>query len=517
MSTTAFNYVTAEKAPLYRAVMGAFAAAKAHFVIHLRPEEVVERIGEQWLLEEVRAALESLVQWGNLFAQPDTGRVASVEEFYRARFLYHLTPEGEAAEAALVRFDELLGRRGALQAVALRDVRDSLEALLQLAGEESPDEGRVRAALLNLQRRFSDLAENAQRFMAEMGRTLDLRTIDRDAFIAYKEQVKEYIDRFIRDLVVLSADIAQRLTALEAAGVERLLAVVAAGEAEDFAPDPAEMAGRTLDALRGERREQLLAEWRAHWAGLAAWFLGTPDHPSQASVLRTRARAAINQLLDAVVRLNERRLGRGDRSADFRTLARWFLECEEEGDAHRLWRAAFGLSSCRHLRVDDDEVGRRERDPVPPATSWWQAPPLEVHPRLRTTGRYTRRGASNQVRSRGDGRAKLAERLARESEQAREARRRLATGESTTLSAIGELDQGAFRLLLQLLGEALSAARPPRAPGETPPPIRTVTGDGAVEIEMEALAEGSFAEIVTPGGVFAGRDYRVRFVDREAG
>ena len=115
MTTTAFNYVTAEKAPLYRAVMRAFAEAKAHFVIHLRPEDVVVRCGACGGVEAVRAALEQLVQWGNLLAQPDTARVASVEEFYRARFLYHLSPEGEAAEAALARFDELLGRRGALQ------------------------------------------------------------------------------------------------------------------------------------------------------------------------------------------------------------------------------------------------------------------------------------------------------------------------------------------------------------------------------------------------------------------
>ena len=68
MSSTAFNYVTAEKASLYRAVMRAFTTAKAHFIVHLRPEEVVERLpppDNGWSVEEIPAALEQLVAWGN--------------------------------------------------------------------------------------------------------------------------------------------------------------------------------------------------------------------------------------------------------------------------------------------------------------------------------------------------------------------------------------------------------------------------------------------------------------------
>ncbi|MEV0415024.1 DUF2397 family protein [Streptomyces sp. NPDC050448] len=57
-----------------------------------------------------------LVEWGNP-ADPDTGRVTAVEGFYRKRFIYELTREGEAAEQAPAAYDEALGR-GALQAVA---------------------------------------------------------------------------------------------------------------------------------------------------------------------------------------------------------------------------------------------------------------------------------------------------------------------------------------------------------------------------------------------------------------
>ncbi len=513
MSSTAFNYVTAEKAPLYRAVMRAFAAAKAHFIVHLRPEEISERLDAEINCPpgEIAAALEQLVAWGNLLAQPDTGRVTTVEDFYRARHLYQLSRQGEAAEAALATFDELLGRRGALQAVALRDIRDTLAAIERLCHTEDPDAGRAHALLRDLSRVFEDLADNAQAFMAGLGRSLDLRGIERDAFLAYKEKVIDYLKRFVGDLAVLAPDIAQLIRRLDGP-VEKLLIIAATREAEDLAPDMAlEAAPETTEVTNTPQLEQALQHWRGHWQGLQAWFMGNHNRPSQASVLQSSARHAIMRLLEAVVRLNEKRLGRSDRSADFRTLAGWFMQCEDDGEAHRLWRAAFGLTAARHLSIDEETLAAREQTPVSSQRSWWDAPPLTINPRLRATGSYARRGAAAKIRDRGKARAQLAWQIARESEQARQARRHLATGETTTLSAIGKLDEGSFRYFLQLLSEALASA------DNTEAAIHTTTGDGAIEIEMEPLAADQRAQIHTPSGIFSGRDYQIRITDLEMG
>ena len=264
-------------------------------------------------------------------------------------------------EAALATFDELLGHRGALQAVALRDIRDTLAALDQLCHETGsdtePDAGRVHALLRDLSRVFEDLADNAQAFMAGLGRALDLRNIDRDAFLAYKEKVIDYLKRFVGDLAVLSPDIAQLIRKLDGP-IERLLILVVTREAEDLAPDGALAADSTDEQPHKQPLEQILHHWRGHWQGLQAWFSGSQGHPSQASVLQSSTRHVILLLLEAVVRLNEKRLGRSDRSANFRTLA------------------------------------AREQTPVSPQHSWWDAPPLTINPRLRATGSYARRGAN---------------------------------------------------------------------------------------------------------------------------
>jgi uncharacterized protein (TIGR02677 family) len=214
--------------------------------------------------------------------------------------------------------------------------------------------------------------------------------------------------------------------------------------------------------------------------------------------------------LEAVVRLNEKRLGRSDRSADFRTLAAWFMQCRDDGDAHRLWRAAFGLSPARHLSIDEETLTEREQTPISLQHSWWDAPALTVNPKLRATGSYARRGgAAAQVRDRRQDKATLAQHIAEENEQARRARNRLATGETTTLSDIGQLDEGSFRYFLQLLGEALATAENPHKP------IHTTTGDGAIEIEMTPLPQAGQAKIHTSIGTFSGRDYQIRITDLE--
>ncbi|MFD7164326.1 DUF2397 family protein [Streptomyces violascens] len=133
-----FAHLTVPNVPLYRPVMRAFLAAKERFAIHLRPDDVPAALPAQDRsveLDAVVKALDSLVECGNLRADPDTARVTAVEDFYRKRFIYQLTQAGEAAEEALSSYDKALGRRGALQAVALHDIVAQLRALLVLAAD----------------------------------------------------------------------------------------------------------------------------------------------------------------------------------------------------------------------------------------------------------------------------------------------------------------------------------------------------------------------------------------------
>ncbi|MCI0386112.1 TIGR02677 family protein, partial [Streptomyces sp. CNQ085] len=390
-----FAHLTVPNAALYRQVMRTFAAAKERFAVHLRPEDVQAALepgpGEQPAdLDTVVKALDSLVEWGNLRADPDTARVTAVEDFYRKRFIYQLTRAGEAAETALGTYDEELGRRGELQAVALHDIVTQLRALLVIAAEDEPDRAKAYLTLSTLTARFADLAENARAFMGSLQRTIDLHDVEVEAFLAYKDRLIDYLKRFIQDLITLGGLIAALIGELEEYDrIRPLLRLAAAREAADAAPEEAEHAERA--AYR---------RWRERWSGLTDWFVSGQERESQARLLRGRALGAIPQLLAVVRRLNERRAGRSDRSADFRALARWFAEAPDDAARHRLWRAAFGLHSSRHLTVDADTLAARAADPVPPTTAWAGTEPLRVSPQLRRTGSYERRGKPRKVVSR---------------------------------------------------------------------------------------------------------------------
>jgi uncharacterized protein (TIGR02677 family) len=99
-SAELFRHVSAEKASFYRCIMDVFAAAKRQYRL-LRPDEVLAEA--RWPtappgIEEVNAALTQLTAWGNLESHPDTARVSSLSDFYRARYLYRLSQGGEARQ-----------------------------------------------------------------------------------------------------------------------------------------------------------------------------------------------------------------------------------------------------------------------------------------------------------------------------------------------------------------------------------------------------------------------------------
>lgn len=484
-----FRHLSADKSALYRSIMDVFAAAKRQFRLHLRPDEVLSEAawdGSPPKIEELQTALTQLTEWGNLQSQPDTTRVASISDFYRARFLYRLSEGGEAVESALDVFVEALRRRAELQSVALEDIGKHLQVLLALAQEPVADSAKVHGTLRDLVRVFEGLADNAQAFMASIGRSIELQQSDVTAISAYKRKLIDYLDRFIGDLVSRSGGIAQHILALESV-IQPLLRQASQREARDAAPGEQD---EQADALARSQHA-----WNERWKGLRGWFVSTGHEPPQAEVLRSKARSAIPHLLAVIAALNERRSGRSDRSADFRTLAVWFADCHNDPQAHRLARAAFALNPARHFLAGAD------MPELSATTSWADAPPIQIHPRLREYGEIAPRGPLPKVKDRREDREKLASHLAVEDREAEEARSKLADGEARRLSDLGPLDHHGFQLFLSLLGETLPAQAHPDEP------VERQTGDGLLRVRLEPLDVDSNAEISTEAGLFSGRDH----------
>lgn len=144
--------------------------------------------------------------------------------------------------------------------------------------------------LLEIMSRLDSLAANASAFMGGLQRTIDLQDVEEEAFLAYKDRLIAYLERFVSELVVKAFDIADMIRRLT--HVDDLLRLAAEREAADVAPGEEDRPGEAAAAK--------LAEWRDRWSGLRSWFVGDRTHPCQAELLRMRTWQAIPDLLATI-------------------------------------------------------------------------------------------------------------------------------------------------------------------------------------------------------------------------
>ncbi len=435
--------------------MEAFADAKSGFLLHLRPAEVAGRLAASGMIvdggtEVVEAALTQLCHWGVLEAYNDNSDVATLADFHRRRLQYQLTAAGEAAEDASRSFLSQLNRRITLDAAALGRIHDHLAELRVLVQTEPIDGEKAFGTLRQIVADVEDLTTRAQSFFRWLHEQTESRRSDLDAFLEYKERLIEYLTEFVGELVIRGARIADVLTLLDPA-VPRLLDSVTFEQTRS-SYDAADPTGRSM-------REEALALWRKRWRGLRRWFLDDASVLAQSRQLQAAARAAIPRVLALAQQQRLRQGSKSDRAADFRELATWFAEAEDDRSAHRLWRAAFGLSAARHLTVDAARLQDEDADPTSADTSWADARPVVIDPQLRKSGRERVASATRGVVDTSDARRELKRRLAEERRQEAETRGQLLALGRCRFSQIDELSAPAFALLLELLGDAVDNRR----------------------------------------------------------
>src|SRR5258708_8360332 len=107
--------------------------------------------------------LEELMAGGNLEGHPDTAEVLTVDDFWRVRNLYQMSPAGEAAEAALAVFGPSLRQPGELQAAALDDISKQLDPGIFLSQAVKVYHAEVFNSAFLLKPMVEEITEQVQR------------------------------------------------------------------------------------------------------------------------------------------------------------------------------------------------------------------------------------------------------------------------------------------------------------------------------------------------------------------
>ncbi len=435
-----FTYAVVEKAELYVSVVDVLVEAKERFTLQLRPAEVARQLPDV-SVGDIAEALEVLEGWGNVTKFYDTAAPETLDEFYAKRFLYQLTEAGVAAHRGVqaVRHAGLDG--GRLSSVLLPGIIERLTAIrVEAAGGDAeasgaaPDGARLYRLLVDLFGAFTELADNAARYMNDLAVETTTITSDDESFMAYKRAVFAYLDEFVARLADTVPRIASLIVELEPV-MEDLIALAADADAAPV-PDGED---------DGVRRS-----FQVRWLGVQAWFVRRGDEPPIADSLRLAMLDALNRILAAVERLHERYLRRVTREADFTQLARWFATATPD-DARLLWDRAFGLYPARHFT---DLAGEED---VERGRSFWDAEPAQIAPRLRATGTRAAPGRPGRAADYSAAKAAGLARLRAQHRQAERAVARLAGRTPTRLSHLGMLDADEFAQFLTIVDAALSA------------------------------------------------------------
>jgi uncharacterized protein (TIGR02677 family) len=441
-------YAATDEAGTYLAVMRLFTTGMTGFMSDLSAAEVAERLldaGHELDPDTVDARLSYLVDHGNLARSPRETEARSVREYLTNRARYQLTQRGELVHRQV---EELLGHTDAAREVStemLGGILRGLEHLAHLpaAGLDQADPQEIAERMTTVFAQFELLVSSTRQFYTYLSQVLSRYDLGRDEFQMFKGVLLDYLQRFVEDVSRHMPQIADRLS-----------------DVEGLLPELVERAGagQRLVGLDGREARRSAGLTVADWESIHVWFVGAPGRTSDADNVRALATDAMRALLANLRRIAGSADRQQSRYTDLLDLARWFDDADDE-TAHALWSAAYGLYSARHLDFTADD----DSDPIPPTTSWWQAPVAEVPVALRSYGARRQTGRTGAREDFGAAkRARLAERRAAQQRRAA-ALREIAThaGEWHTV----ELSEEARGVLLDLYARAVTGRGRPLPEG----------------------------------------------------
>nr|WP_228046473.1 TIGR02677 family protein [Saccharopolyspora sp. HNM0983] len=379
-----FAYLQAPEHRTYLVIMRLFTST---LLADLSAEEVAgalavaERDGRvapgESAVDTVIDRLRQLVRWGNLVVGRRETIASSIAEFQHGSLRYQVSKLAVRVQRdvdALLRVPE--GAREVSREL-LPAIERGVTRIRDLLAE-APDDAPARRTREQLAEQVTtvflqhaELAATVRDFYAYLGQVVTRHQLAPDEISGFRNLLVEYIQMVVEDVLRHTEAIAAALAVLarERARLLRLL-----GPADDLGTDVERARGRTA----------------ADWQELTDWFVDSPGRPSQVAALREATARAIGALLASVKRATS---GGGlvpGRRGELLKLAGWF-DAADQRQAHRLYSAAFGLHSARHLQPAPDYDS--DNDDV----AWSDGPVQEVTVSVRSRGDRGARGRTSRM------------------------------------------------------------------------------------------------------------------------
>ncbi|WP_289142208.1 TIGR02677 family protein [uncultured Brevibacillus sp.] len=392
------KYLAVDNTYRYRAILRYFYEQQRRFRHWLRPEEILQAVKERLMPEEAASYTDELLQndlqqlyeWQNL-ERKQSGKVAKIEDFKKKRYRYQATPYTIRLER-LVDELEALGTSygGALEAAQFDKLVEVLEPLtrpiryvlpprqgerIRYEIEEWQDE-KVHQWWTDLYVQFQRVTNNARDYLASLDSVQVEDAMITEQFLVYKDQVTDYLRRFMLGLQRSSFQIEGILSSIDPVLLDSVFGRVADYE-------------RTIPRFDQPQQSQaeLLRRYNDQWAGVHQWFLGDQAGiNSDLEDLQRETNEAIRRITRYAQRMGERHTSMRSRRTDYLYVAKWFASLASKEEADCLSAAIFGLSHMRHLWTES------EKNTEDIYAAIWDTKPGEliIKPRIREFRERTR-------------------------------------------------------------------------------------------------------------------------------
>ena len=442
-----FRYLGGDEWTEYRAILAVFAdtyfsdfsPAEVHARLASSPESGLAHLSE----DTIGDRLEGLRRWGNLEASSDVGRPTSIDDYYRRRHRYLITPAGQQVFDLVERVLASVHEVADPQPGRLSDLRRHLQLLADHASRGFRDldsEAATAAvrAVFDTHERFADELTGFFRQLAQWQNRYDL---DTDEVQLLAGVIVGYVGERLHEIEQMRRPVTRCLEAV-VSQIDALLPLIDGGLAERVS-----QAGLSVDVHVQRTRGTSADDWRL----LRGWFFDAPGRPARLTQLTDQTLAAVRTLTANLSRLSRLGTLTTSRRADFLRLARFVDAAANERHAHDVVAAALGLGASRHGGLPSADSD----DPVPTSTPWRDAPRAVVPISLRERGSRPPPPPPAPMRDRSAAQMRMRERLERQ----RIEREAAATELLSLAGAGGSIDGArmsvaAFALLRDLIGTA---------------------------------------------------------------
>ncbi|ETI68934.1 TIGR02677 family protein [Neobacillus vireti] len=439
------SYLTADSAAHYRTILRYFYHQHERMRDFIAPEELLEHMRSipafaDFQEDQLHQQLAQLVKWNNLIARQDMTNAKTIEEYKKKRFRYQCTPYTVEIERMIVQLEKLGDTfQGSLE----RSQFDRLfQAITSLQNELENDLNKSAEEYMRIWedvfRYFQTIRTSTADYIAYINSEQTDQRMQTEAFLVYKNQFTTYLRDFIVSLQKTSLQIQHSLSELTLERLQHFFQKLI--EHRGAIPRLEDVSSSTNDWL---------TEYEEYWFSLRQWFLGSAVQQSELDILQWQTNEMIRRMTRYVQRIGERQQHFRSRKKDYLQLSKWFVECRDSEEAHKLSAVVFGSMTIQHLQLEEATTENLHVD------TWDEAPTeLTIKPR---TVRYREKTKPGSFNSNEQKKKEQRELYLKEREQEKKLIEKYMTQGKITLSALSTVEPFIRKVLLSWIGKSMAA------------------------------------------------------------